>query len=310
MENVTIIGTGPAGLTAAIYCARAQLEPLVLAGDLPGGQLTQTTDVENYPGFPDGILGFDLMEAFQKQAERFGTRVKNRIVTDVELRAGGPHTLTVGDKETIETRALIVATGARPRWLGLESEEKLKNKGVSSCATCDGAFFRDVPIVVVGGGDSAMEEALFLTRFASKVIVVHRREELRASQIMGDRAKRHDKIEFAWNSVVEEILDVDQDRVTGVVLKDVNTGETRTVDCGAVFVAIGHIPNTEVFADKLEMEDGNIVLPDPGSSHTNIEGVFAAGDCADHVYRQAITAAGMGCRAAIDAERWLAEQES
>jgi len=308
VETLVIIGTGPAGLTAALYAARGSMNPLVLAGNLPGGQLTQTTEVENFPGFPTGIQGFDLMEAFQKQAERFGARLRNAIVTGVALVPGGPQRLTLGDGSVLETRALIIATGARPRWLGLESETALRNKGVSSCATCDGAFFRGVPIVVVGGGDSALEEALFLTHFGSRVLVVHRRDELRASKVMAQRARENAKIEFVWNAVVDEVLDVAQDKVTGVVLRDVRTGARSRRDCGAVFMAIGHIPNTEPFAGQLAMEDGYIVLPDPGRSQTSVEGVFAAGDCADHVYRQAITAAGMGCRAAIDAERWLARQ--
>ena len=308
METLVIIGTGPAGLTAALYAARGSMNPLVLAGNLPGGQLTQTTEVENFPGFPTGIQGFDLMEAFQKQAERFGARLRNAIVTGVALVPGGPQRLTLGDGSVLETRALIIATGARPRWLGLESETALRNKDMSSCATCDGAFFRGVPIVVVGGGDSALEEALFLTHFGSRVLVVHRRDELRASKVMAQRARENAKIEFVWNAVVDEVLDVAQDKVTGVVLRDVRTGARSRRDCGAVFMAIGHIPNTEPFAGQLAMEDGYIVLPDPGRSQTSVEGVFAAGDCADHVYRQAITAAGMGCRAAIDAERWLARQ--
>ncbi|MCK5803079.1 MAG: thioredoxin-disulfide reductase [Lentisphaeria bacterium] len=306
METLTIIGTGPAGLTAALYAARAGLAPLVLAGTMPGGQLTQTTEVENYPGFPEGILGFDLMMSFQKQAERFGTKLKNAVVTGVELTPGGPQKLLLDGEEPILTEALIIATGARPRWLGLPSEDALKNKGVSACATCDGAFFRDVPIAVVGGGDTALEEALFLTRFGSKVTVIHRRDELRASKIMQKRAMENEKLEFAWNSVVEEILDVKQDKVTGVVLKDTVTGETSVLDCEAVFMTIGHIPNTEPFEGAIEMEHGYITLADPSRSTTNVEGVFVAGDCADHTYRQAITAAGMGCRAAIDAERWLA----
>ncbi|MBT3375060.1 MAG: thioredoxin-disulfide reductase [Lentisphaerae bacterium] len=309
MENVTIIGTGPAGLTAAIYAARADLEPLVLSGNLPGGQLTQTTDVENYPGFPAGIQGFDLMEALRGQAERFGTRIKSDAVTGVDLLDGGPQSLTLASGTVLETKALVVATGARPRWLDLPSEEALKNKGVSGCATCDGAFFRDVPIVVVGGGDSALEEALFLTRFGSKVMVVHRRGELRGSKIMQARALAHEKIEFLWHSVVHEILDVSQDTVTGIVLRDVRDDSLRTVDCSAVFVAIGHIPNTDVFEGKLAMADGYILPRECGRSFTSVEGVFVAGDCADHIYRQAITAAGMGCQAAIDAERWLAEVE-
>ena len=308
METLTIIGTGPAGLTAALYAARANMAPLVLAGNLPGGQLTQTTEVENYPGFPNGVLGFDLMEACRQQAERFGARLRNAVVAAVEFTPGGPQRLTLEDGSGVESRAVIIATGARPRWLGLDSENALRNKGVSSCATCDGAFFRNVPIVVVGGGDSALEEALFLTRFGSKVMVVHRRDELRGSKVMAQRARENPKIEFLWNSVVDEVLDVAQGKVTGVMLRNLTTGGRSRVDCGAVFVAIGHLPNTEVFAGHVLMENGYIVLPDAGRSQTSVEGVFAAGDCADHVYRQAVTAAGMGCRAAIDAERWLARR--
>jgi thioredoxin reductase (NADPH) len=305
VEKLTIVGTGPAGLTAALYAARANMAPLVVAGNLPGGQLTQTTEVENFPGFPEGILGFDLMEACRQQAERFGARLHNAVVAAVEFTPGGPQKLILGDGSVIESLAVIIATGARPRWLGLDSENALRNKGVSSCATCDGPFFRDVPIVVVGGGDSALEEALFLTHFGAKVLVVHRREELRASKVMVQRSLENPKIEFIWNSVVEEVLDVAQDKVTGVVLRQLKTGARSQLACGALFVAIGHIPNTEVFTGRLLMEDGYIVLPDGGRSQTSVDGVFAAGDCADHVYRQAITAAGMGCRAAIDAERWL-----
>ena len=308
METLTIIGTGPAGLTAALYAARANLSPLVLAGALPGGQLTQTTEVENYPGFPEGILGFDLMEAFRKQAERFGARSQHAVVSAVSFTPGGPQKLTLGDGTLLESRAVILATGSQPRWLGLDSETALRNKGVSSCATCDGAFFRDVPIAVVGGGDSALEEALFLTHFGSKVMLIHRRDELRGSKVMVQRARENPKIEFVWNSVVEDVLDVAQDKVTGVVIKDVKSGATSTLACGALFVAIGNTPNTAPFVGQLELENGYIVLPDPGRSMTSVEGVFAAGDCADHIYRQAITAAGTGCRAAIDAERWLAQR--
>lgn len=306
MEAVTILGSGPAGLTAAVYAARADLEPLVLAGDMPGGQLTQTTDVENYPGFADGVLGFDLMENFQKQAKRFGTRIRNDLVTRVRLQQGGPHTLTLTSGETLETRALIVATGARPRYLELPSEHALRNKGVSYCATCDGAFFRDVPVAVVGGGDSAIEEALFLTRFAAEVFVIHRRDKLRASRIMQDRAFDNPKIRFCWNSVVAEVLDVKQDKVTGLVVENLETGETSTVACEAMFVAIGHIPNTQLLAGQLDMDAQGFLRSRGCTGQSSVDGVYVAGDCADHIYRQAITAAGMGCRAAVDAERWLA----
>lgn len=306
MEELVIIGSGCAGLTAAIYAARAELEPLLLAGDEPGGQLSETTSVENYPGFPEGILGPEIMESFQEQAERFGTRVLDTSLERCTLTCGGPHTLHLTNGRTLKANAVIIATGARPRWLGLDSESALRNKGVSSCATCDGALYRDVPIVVIGGGDSAMEEAMFLSRFGSKIMVIHRRDELRASKIMRERAFANEKIEFYWNSVVEEILDVEKDEVTGVVIRNVMTKETTTLDCKAVFLAIGHVPNTDAVKGQLNLnEQGYVLLPDAGRSLTSVEGVFAAGDCADSIYRQAVTAAGMGCRAAIDAERWL-----
>ncbi|MFW5996522.1 MAG: thioredoxin-disulfide reductase [Lentisphaeria bacterium] len=309
MEKVIIAGSGCAGLTAAIYAARAELEPLVLAGAEFGGQLSETTSVENYPGFPDGVFGAQLMDEFKKQAEKFGARIQVKEVTGSELKNGGPHKLWTNDNEELECRSLIVATGARAKWLGLESEQALRNKGVSSCATCDGALYRDVPVAVVGGGDSAMEEAIFLSRFASKVTIIHRRDQLRASPIMQERVLANDKIEVQWNSVIDEVLDVEQDEVTGLAVKDVNTGDKSTIDVKGLFLAIGHIPNTEAFTDYLETDDdGYLVLCDGGESFTNIEGVFAAGDCADKRYRQAVTAAGMGCRAAIDAERWLQAQ--
>mgnify|MGYP006301878347 CR=1 FL=1 len=309
MEDLVIVGTGPAGLTAATYAARAGLSPLVVAGTLPGGQLTQTTEVENYPGFPDGILGFDLMDAMRKQAERFDARVENADVESASLAPGGPNALHMAGGDSLECRALIIATGARPRELGLPSEQALKNKGVSYCATCDGAFFRDVPIVVVGGGDSAVEEALFLTRFGSKVILVHRRDELRAQTIMQERAFRAEKLEFRWSCLVDDVLGVDDDKVTGVRLRDRKTDKTFEEECGAVFVAIGHIPNTQPFADQLDVDEEGYIQVDGCTSRTGVDGVFAAGDCADRIYRQAVTAAGMGCRAAIDAERWLTEQQ-
>ena len=304
MEDLVIIGTGPSGYTAALYAARANLSPLIYAGYVPGGQLTQTTDVENFPGFPTGIMGPDLMIQMQQQAERFGARIEYDFVTETEFRPGGPHTLTLASGTKVEAKAVIISTGATPRRLGLESEDKLEMRGVTYCAVCDGAMFKDVPHVVVGGGDSAMEEAMFLTKFATKVTLVHRRDAFRASKIMADRAIANPKIEVAWNSVVEEVLDVSANRVTGVRLRNIVTDEVTTVDCGALFVAIGHIPNTEPFPQIEKDEDGYIILNDH-SSRTNIEGVFAAGDCADHVYRQAVTAAGMGCKAALDAERWL-----
>jgi len=305
MENIVIIGCGAAGLTAAIYAARANLEPVVITGSLPGGLLTQTTDVENYPGFPDAVNGFDLMFKFQQQAERFGTKMVNDTVTDAELVDGGPHKLTLGSGDVIETKSLIIATGASPRWLGLESEDRLKNHGVSACATCDGAFYRDVPVVVIGGGDTAMEEANFLTKFASKVTVIHRRDKLRASKIMAERALSNDKIEFCWDSVVEEVLGTDS--VEGIRVKNLKTGDTTVIDCEGYFSALGHVPSTQIFAGVIDMDDKGFINLKAGSSYTNVAGVFGAGDCADAVYRQAITASGMGCKAAIDAERWLAE---
>ena len=304
MEDLVIIGTGPSGYTAALYAARANLNPLVYAGDIIGGQLTQTTDVENFPGFPDGIMGPELMLNMHQQAERFGARIEYDFVESTEFRPGGPHTLKLQSGASIEAKAVIISTGATPRKLGLESEAALEHKGVTYCAVCDGAFWKDVPHIVVGGGDSAMEEAMFLTKFATKVTIVHRRDSFRASKIMADRAIANPKIEVAWNSVIEEVLGASAGKVTGVRLRDTQSNETRVVDAGAVFVAIGHIPNTAPFPQIDKDDDGYIILNDH-SSRTNIEGVFAAGDCADHVYRQAVTAAGMGCKAALDAERWL-----
>lgn len=309
MEKVVIIGTGCAGLTAAIYTARADLKPLVLTGSMPGGLLTTTSIVENFPGWPEGIDGFELMMNLQKQAERFGARIEMGTVDSVDL-SSRPFKLTI-DGEPLEAQTLIISTGAGHRHLGLESEEKLENKGVTYCATCDGALpmFRNQPLVVVGGGDSACEEALYLTRFASKVYLIHRRDTLRASKIMGDRAIEHPKIEMVWNSVVTEVLDVSQDKVTGVKVKNTESGEESVIDCAGLFVAIGHVPNTQLFQGVIDTDENGYIIPKEGSK-TNIEGVFVAGDCADHVYRQAITAAGQGCMAAIDAERYLAAIES
>ncbi len=310
--QVIIIGTGPAGYTAAIYCARAGLEPLVIDGAQPGGQLTITTDVENYPGFPEGIQGPEMMTLFRQQAERFGTRFISGSVTRVDFTKQPLSLIVDGDEEEPYTAgAVIIATGASARYMGLESETKLRGYGVSACATCDGFFYKDKEIVVVGGGDSAMEEATFLTRFATKVTLIHRRGELRASKIMQQRAVDNPKIEVAWHSVVEEVLgDPQQAGVTGVRVKDVRTGETREIPCHGMFLAIGHVPNTAPFEGALAMDDkGYIKLPDGGSARTDVEGVFACGDVADSVYRQAVTAAGTGCRAALDAERWLAERE-
>lgn len=305
VRKATILGTGPAGLTAAIYAARANLQPLVIAGDTPGGQLTITTDVENFPGFEHGIMGPDLMTVMQKQAERFGAEVKNGLATAVDLTSR-PFTITVNDDYQVFTHSLIIATGASARLLNIESETKLMGRGVSACATCDGFFFRDKELVIVGGGDTAMEEALFLTKFATKVTVVHRRNELRASKIMQQRALNHEKIQFRWNAVIEEIHDVDKGIVTGVTLRDTETNETSFFRTDGVFIAIGHKPNTDIFKGILETDEQGYLKVD--GVRTPIEGVYAAGDVADFTYRQAVTAAGTGCQAAIDAERWLAAQ--
>ncbi|HHY86848.1 MAG TPA: thioredoxin-disulfide reductase [Verrucomicrobia bacterium] len=304
MEKVVIVGTGCAGLTAALYTARANLKPLVLTGKQPGGLLTTTSIVENFPGFPEGIDGYELMTRMQKQAERFGARVQFGTLEAVDL-SKRPLSLTV-DGETVETETLIIATGASHRHLGLESEQLLENKGVTYCATCDGALpmFRNQPLVVVGGGDSACEEALYLTRFGSVVHLIHRRDTLRASRIMAEPALSHPKIKPIWDSVVTEILDVKQDKVTGVRIRNVKTNAETVVDCAGVFVAIGHIPNTAIFKGVIDMDDAGYIIPKKGAA-TNVPGVFVAGDCADRVYRQAVTAAGMGCAAAIEAERYL-----
>jgi thioredoxin reductase (NADPH) len=304
MENVIIVGTGCAGLTAAIYTARANLNPLVLEGRLPGGQLTTTTAVENFPGFPEGIDGPELIQRMHQQAEKFGARFRYGVVGDFD--AGNPHMLLV-DNEWIESRAVIVASGASPRYPGIEGEEKLIGHGLTSCATCDGAFYRGVPVCVIGGGDSACEEALFLTRFASEVYLVHRRDTLRASKIMADRALAHPKIKPVWNSVLTGYLTDGEGEVEGVALKNVHDGTPAELAVKCVFVAIGHEPNTAAFRKCLET-DANGYMAQSAGTRTNVEGVFAAGDVADHVYRQAITAAGQGCAAAIDAERWLAGQ--
>jgi len=302
-REVIVIGSGPAGYTAALYAARANLKPLVLKGIEAGGQLMLTTDVENYPGFPEGILGPELMEKMEKQAARFDAEMLHQAATKVDF-SERPFRVWSGDEEW-GARTVIVSTGASSRMLDVEGERRLLGHGVSTCATCDGFFFRGKELVVVGGGDSAMEEALFLTRFATKVTVVHRRDALRASKIMQDRAFANDKIDFVWDSVVDEVLGDGQ--VSGVRLTNVKTDETTDVPVGGLFVAIGHIPNTQIFEGQLELSGGYILVQEP-TTRTSVEGVFAAGDAVDHVYRQAVTAAGMGCKAAMDAERFLEAQ--
>jgi len=304
MENVIIVGTGCAGWTAAIYSARANLEPLVLAGSQLGGQLTTTTDVENFPGFPEGVLGPELMMRMQQQAERFGARIKYETVTSLAPIDGG-FRLEAGEN-VYETKTVILATGASPRYLGLPNETELIGHGLTSCATCDGAFYRDVPVCVIGGGDSACEEAVFLTKFASKVYLIHRRDELRASRIMAERALAQPKIEPIWNTVVTEYITDEKGSMTRVRLENRQTGEESELDVKCVFVAIGHDPNTSFLNGSVDMDDSGYILQKEGTM-TSVPGIFAAGDVSDHVYRQAVTAAGDGCAAALDAERYLTE---
>ena len=307
VENVVIIGTGCAGLTAAIYTARANLSPLVFEGSLPGGQLTTTSEVENFPGFPHGIDGFQLTQNMREQALRFGTRFEQALVTSVDFTVH-PRKLVLDDR-VIFAKSVIIATGASPRMTGIPGEKELYGgKGVTTCATCDGAFYRKMEVAVLGGGDSAAEEALFLTRFASKVYLVHRRDSLRASKIMADRAVAHEKIQMVWDSVPVEVLGVPEGSVSGLKVKNVKTGAESVLPVKGIFVAIGHVPNTGPFTPAIDVDEGGYFKPIAGSQvQTNIPGVYVAGDCSDHVYRQAITAAGLGCQAAIDAERWLAE---
>ena len=304
-RKLIVIGGGPAGYTAALYAARANLHPLVIEGFAWGGQLMITSDVENYPGYPEGILGPEMMAEFRAQAERFGAEFLTDDVMRVDF-SERPFSVFVGDDEH-RAETVIVATGATARQIGLESEQKLQGRGVSYCAVCDAAFWREANVVVVGGGDSAMEESMFLTKFADKVTIVHRRDEFRASPIMLDRARANDKIEFVTNAVVDEVLG--DDKMSGIRLRSTESDETWELDADALFVAIGHDPNTSLFLDQLEHDEAGYLTPEPGSTRTNIPGVFAAGDVQDHVYRQAVTAAGSGCMAALDAERFLAEQE-
>ena len=309
MENVIILGTGCAGFTAGIYTARANLTPLILEGRQPGGQLTTTSEVENFPGFPEGVDGYDLMDQLRRQAVRFGARIENAFIDRVDF-SGDIKVLYAGEKK-FESKAIIIATGAAPRLLGVPGEQEMYGgKGVTTCATCDGAFYRNMDVIVVGGGDSACEEALFLTRFCSKVTLVHRRDELRASQIMAERTLAHDKIDVIWDSGITEILPDENGKTRGVSVKNLRSGEILEVACKGVFIAIGHIPNTQPFEGILPLDSNGYLVPEKGSQvQTSIPGVYVAGDCADHVYRQAITAAGMGCQAAIDTERWLAESK-
>lgn len=307
MEDIIILGTGCAGLTAAIYTGRAQLNPLVLEGSQPGGQLTTTSEVENFPGFPEGIDGYTMMDRLRKQAARFGARFEHAKIDSIEVD-GSTKILRAGDK-TFEAKAVIIATGARPRLLDIPGEKEMYGgKGVTTCATCDGAFYRDMDVTVIGGGDSACEEALFLTRFCSKVTLVHRRDTLRASKIMAERTLAHEKIEVVWNANPEAVLADESGNARALKVKKTDTGDSLEIACKGVFIAIGHIPNTDFVEGLLDRDDNGYLIPASGSQvRTSLPGLFAAGDCVDHVYRQAITAAGMGCQSAIEVERWLAE---
>ncbi len=306
-RDIVIIGSGPAGLTAALYAARADLSPLVLEGPEPGGQLTTTTDVENFPGYPEGVLGPKMMDDFRNQATRFGADCRWGTVTAIDFKKR-PYKLIIDDETEVFARALIVSTGAAAKWLGLESEQRLRGYGVTACATCDGAFFRDQHVVVIGGGDSAMEEATFLTRFASKVTIIHRRNEFRASKIMQKRVLEHPKIEVIWNGTLSEVLG--DKIVEGVTVRNVESGEETTLgDVTGVFLAIGHKPNTDLFRGVLDMDEAGYIKTKGKTTYTNMPGIFACGDAQDKEYRQAVTAAGTGCMAAIDAERWLGEQK-
>ncbi|MCC6953419.1 MAG: thioredoxin-disulfide reductase [Deltaproteobacteria bacterium] len=307
MRDVIILGSGPAGLTAAVYAARANLKPLLISGPLPGGQLTTTTEVENFPGFSHGIMGPDLMAEMRKQAERFGTEFIEKRATKVDL-SSSPFKLWL-DEEMLECRSLIIATGATAKTLGLAREWDLMGFGLSTCATCDGAFFRDQEIVVIGGGDSAAEEAMFLTKFGKRVRLIHRRDKLRASKIMSDRVLAHPKVEMVWNSTIVELLGDRKSGITGAILENTQTNERSEIQCNAIFYAIGHTPNTELFKEYLPLDENGYIIPAANSSATKVPGVFACGDVQDHVFRQAITAAGSGCMAAIEAERWLAHHE-